>query len=183
MKKFLLALAMIVFVLGVLVGTYMLLKNLDDKESLSALEKYNMDDKEIEILSEFKIENHNYKVLKEEQNKFKILAQYKNEFYLLESDDNCITYKENILVHNNEVFVHCTGFRKIDKYLLDNYGSTHESINFNFDKTTNFSPLHMNIEAIDEKYIYFSSLKLDGKIKEGEKVKCALDKKNCEYND
>ncbi len=181
MKKFLIVFVIVVFCLGVVIGTFMTLNHLEVQESLLGLEKYDINDKDIEVLSEFKIRRNKYIILKENPDKFKILVQYKKQLFLLDSRNNCITYKDNVLVHNDDIFVHCTGFKEVDKYTLNNFESVHETVKFNFDKTSNFSPLHMRIDAVDEKYIYFSSLKLDGKIKEGEKVKCTLDKKFCEY--
>lgn len=181
MKKFLIAFFIVTFCLGVLISTFMILNHLDVQASLSGLEKYNINDKDIEVLSEFKIRRNKYIILKENSDKFRLLVQYKKELFLLDSRNNCITYNDSILVHNDDIFVHCTGFKEVDKYTLNNFESVHQSVKFNFDKTPNFSPLHMKIDAIDEKYIYFSSLKLDGKIKEGEKARCTLDKKFCEY--
>ena len=69
----------------------------------------------------------------------------------------------------------------IDKYILDKINVKKETFKFNYDNASNISQLHINIDKVDDNYIYLYSFKVDSLIKEGENVKCSLKNNICEY--
>ena len=57
-----------------------------------------------------------------------------------------------------------------------------EILKFNYDNTPNISQLHMNIDGVDNEYIYLSSpFKVDNTSEENSKVKCSFKDRKCIY--
>lgn len=181
---------LITFVLIVLFtfGIYKGIEYLDYKSSISNLEKYTFSSNE-KIVKSFKYNKYNYLLTMyyddtSSWSHLNLLLLDNEEYYLLKNIQKCDSSVEgrNLYLKDNEIYVHCIGkMGDIDKYTLDKINVKKETFNFNYDDTPNISQLHINIDKVDDNYIYLYSFKVDSLIKEGEKVKCSLKNNTCEY--
>ena len=181
---------LITFVLIVLFtfGIYKGIEYLDYKSSISNLEKYTFSSNE-KIVKSFKYNKYNYLLTMyyddtSSWSHLNLLLLDNEEYYLLKNIQKCDSSVEgrNLYLKDNEIYVHCIGKKgDIDKYTLDKINVKKETFNFNYDDTPNISQLHINIDKVDDNYIYLYSFKVDSLIKEGEKVKCSLKNNTCEY--
>lgn len=181
---------LITFVLIVLFtfGIYKGIAYLDYKSSISNLEKYTFSSNE-KIVKSFKYNKYNYLLTMyyddtSSWSHLNLLLLDNEEYYLLKNIQKCDSSVEgrNLYLKDNEIYIHCIGkMGDIDKYTLDKINVKKETFNFNYDDTPNISQLHINIDKVDDNYIYLYSFKVDSLIKEGEKVKCSLKNNICEY--
>lgn len=171
---------LVLIIIIIIIVLFFTLKN----NKIDSLEKY-------ELYSKEKIEKHfKYK------NKEYILTTYHKEDdtyasnnILLKDGNNYILLDEiklcdmSYYVLDNNIYVHCIGKEgNILKYTVDGYSIENEVLKLDYSKTPNISQIHINIDKVDNEYIYLkSSVKVDDKIKEGEHVKCSLNNNKCEY--
>lgn len=169
-------------------GIYKGIEYLDYKSSISNLEKYTFSSNE-KIVKSFKYNKYNYLLTMyyddtSSWSHLNLLLLDNEEHYLLKNIQKCDSSVEgrNLYLKDNEIYIHCIGkMGDIDKYILDKINVKKETFNFNYDDTPNISQLHINIDKVDDNYIYLYSFKVDSLIKEGEKVKCSLKNNTCEY--
>ena len=169
-------------------GIYKGIEYLDYKSSISNLEKYTFSSNE-KIVKSFKYNKYNYLLTMyyddtSSWSHLNLLLLDNEEYYLLKNIQKCDSSVEgrNLYLKDNEIYIHCIGkMGDIDKYTLDKINVKKETFNFNYDDTPNISQLHINIDKVDDKYIYLYSFKVDSLIKEGENVKCSLKNNTCEY--
>ncbi len=168
--------------------TYKIIEFLDYKSSLSNLEQYIFKENE-EVIKSFTYKNKNYTISKYYDNtsswsNLNILLKDNRNYYILKNIIRCDTLKEgnNLYVKDNIVYIHCIGKRgNIDKYLLEDTNTEHETIIFDYEETPNLSQIHTTIDKVDDNYIYLSSIEKNSKLKERPRVKCLFKDKKCKY--
>ncbi len=189
MKKKFFLFSIIVVLFSLFVFTfYQLIKFIDYKSSLSHLKKYQLVENEI-IIKNFQYQNQNYVISKYYNSgtwsHLNLLLKYKNTYYILKNIKNCDTIDDgsNLYIKENDFYIHCIGKPDIiDKYTVNKFTVEQETMNFNFDNTPNISQLHMLIDAVDDRYIYLSSVfKVDNTIQDPPQVKCSFKDKKCNY--
>ena len=89
----------------------------------------------------------------------------------------------NSFIDNNKIYVHCIGKNgNINRYIINDTKINKDTIKLDYSDTPNISQIHLKIDNIDNKYIYLSSnVKMDGKVKEGNKIRCLMNSKKCKY--
>lgn len=111
------------------------------------------------------------------------MIKNKNLYYLLDNLKRCDSDGKNIYVKENKFYIHCIG-RKGDiiEYMITGAEASKNTIYFNYKNTPNISQIHMIVDKVDDDYIYLSSLvKIDDLVKEGNRIKCSLEDKICNY--
>lgn len=153
-------------------------------QDLSNLDKYNLNNDE-EIYKEFSYKKYDYVITNYQDNassyyNHHILLKSKNNYYLLDTLNKCdISDYLNV----NEYYIHCIGKNNFIKYIFNGTSIKKENLKLNFKDIPNISVIHITITRVDNDYIYLSSnIKMDESIKNGNKVKCNLDTRKCEYN-
>ena len=189
MKKFLCVLLLIFLIVLFSFGIYKFIEFLDYNSSISNLEKYEFISNE-KIIKIFSYNNKNYVITMYYDNTsswshINLLLKDKENYYILEKIKKCDTYEEanNLYIKNNEVYIHCIGKEgNIDKYIIDSFKVTKEILEFNYKNTPNISRVHIEIDGIDDEYIYLSSpFKVDNTISDDPQVKCSLKNRKCSY--
>ena len=101
----------------------------------------------------------------------------------IEENEICKNTDKSSIIKDDVLYVHCIGEEgNILKFTINNGKVGKEVINLNYTNTPNISQLHIQIDDVDEDYIYLkSAVKNNDSIKEGEFVKCLLSSKCCEY--
>ena len=188
-NKFLIAFLTITIIGLTFLGTYQLTKYLDFKISISHLEKYQLSKNE-EIIKTFQYENHSFIISRyyddtSSWSHLNLLLKIKNNYYLIKNIKKCdtVTPTNNIYIKNNEIYMHCIGKNgDIDKYIIEDFSIKKETIKLKYNDTPNISQYHMNIDKVDDNFIYLSSpIKLDNTIIDEPKVKCSFKDRKCSY--
>ena len=187
-KKLLIILIIILIPLFVFIG-YQLIKVLDYTSSIASLEKYKFIDSE-KTIKNLKYDNKNYVISKyydtsSSWSSLNILLKRNNDYYILKTIKKCDTLDDgsNLYIKNNEVYIHCIGKENnIEKYTINKFITSQETLKFDFTNTPNISQLHMIIDSVDNKYIYLSSpFKVDNTVLDEPKVKCSFKDQKCYY--
>lgn len=187
-KKRILVLEFLILIPLLIFLSYSLIKWIDEKDSLSNLEKHTFT-KEETIVKKWKYNHQNYVISRyydqsSSWSHLYLLLKRNHTYYILENIKKCDTVDDgnNIYVKDNELYIHCIGKEDIDKYFINDLSIKKETIHFHFKNTPNISPLHMIIDKVDKEYIYLSSpFKVDNTIKENPNVKCSFMDKECSY--
>ena len=193
MKRKLIIFFSVIIIVALLIGGITLacfagIDYLDEKSKLSELELYTLQENEM-TLKTFEDNNKKYSITRLNENNsttINILLKEKNKTYLLDKVNKCDTTEkgENIYVDKNMIYIHCIGEeREVLEFELNKASIYKTSIHLNYSDTPNVSGTHLLIEKADKKYIYFYSyVKKDETVAEGEKIKCALSTNICKYN-
>ena len=193
MKRRLIIFFSVILIVGILVGGITLacftaIDYLDYKSKISELEKYKPEEGEVTV-KEFENQEKKYVISRinlKYGTRLNILFKEGKKLYLLDKVDSCdITdTAENILINDNKIYIHCIGEeREILEFELNKASIYKSSRYLNYSHTPNTSGAHLNIEKVDKKYLYFYSyVKKDDSIKEGDRIKCSLKTNQCEYN-
>ena len=163
---------------------YKIISFIDLNTTISSLKKYKLK-KDEKVITHFKYNNYNYAITSystnlSNHNNNHILLKLKKKYYLLDTIKKC---DMNSYIEDNIMYVHCIGFNgDIDKYTINKTKIKQEKIKLDYSNTPNISQLHIEIDNIDNKYIYLkSNVKVDDSKKKGNKVKCSLNSKKCKY--
>ncbi len=178
----------IIFIPLFVIVLYKFIEYIDYNSLLSNIEKYTFKENE-KILKKFKYNNQNYIISKytdkiSSWGHLNILLKNNNDYYILKNIKKCDTVDEgtNLYIKNNEIYIHCIGKVIINKYIINNLNIEQENLNFDFKNTPNISQLHMNIDNVDNEYIYLSSpFKKDNTVNDEPRVKCSFNNKKCIY--
>lgn len=188
-KKILLILFVIIFIFLLIFGIYKLIEIVDFKNSISHLENHTFISNE-KIVKEFEYNHNHYAISRyfddsSSWSHLNLFLKYNGNYYILKTIKKCDTTEDgsNIFVLNNEIYVHCIGtLGDINKYSINDFNIDAEILKFNYDNTPNISQLHMNIDGVDNEYIYLSSpFKVDNTSEENSKVKCSFKDRKCIY--
>lgn len=190
MKKiFLIILLVISFAFLFILGIYKMIEFINFKNSISNLENHIFIHSE-KIVKEFEYNNNYYVISRyyDDSSSWRhlnLLLKYNENYYVLKNINNCDTVEDgsNIFILNNEIYIHCIGkLGDIYKYSINDFNIDEEIMKFNYDNTPNISQLHINIDNVDNDYIYLSSpFKVDNTIKDSPRVKCSLKDRECIY--
>ena len=113
-----------------------------------------------------------------------IFLKQDNHYYLIKQIDKCSYGDNSFYIIDNNVYIYCiSNQNKILKYELNEVNYKETSFLLNLKDTPNISPLHLQFNKIDDKYIYLYSLvKLSDSIDEGNQIKCSLSNYKCQYD-
>lgn len=157
MKHDLLIIPIILIIIISIFGTFKLLEILDYKSSLSNLKEYNILKNE-KIQETIRYDNKEYIItsyLKEGDSYTtkNILLKEKNKYYFLKEIPKCEC--DNIYIKNNEIYLHCIGKKaNIDKYTINEFEITEETLNLNLKDVPQISDIHIIVEKVDYNSIY-----------------------------
>jgi hypothetical protein len=194
MKKFLIGIGTLLFVGGfiflIIYGAKTVLEKLDLKSQIEQLEKYEMKKDEI-IIKNFNTKKKEYAVSKYNDDTsswshFNILLKYEDVYYFLKNVQKCDSNDEgsNMFFYKDSLYVHCIGKKgNINRYTIDGINIKEDVIKLKYEKVPNISQVHILIDDVDDDYIYLSSsVKVNDNVADGNKIKCDLESKVCEYN-
>ena len=180
-KKYILIAFLIIILVFVM---YKLIEVILFNQEISKLKEYKLKDGE-KINIEFKYKKYNYLITNYNDTissyyNNSILLKIKKKYYLLGSIKKC---DMNSFIDNNKIYVHCIGKNgNINRYIINDTKINKDTIKLDYSDTPNISQIHLKIDNIDNKYIYLSSnVKMDDKVKEGNKIRCLMNSKKCKY--
>ena len=171
-----------------LIGIYLFIDSMVENEKLAKLEKHTLTSGE-KILQEFEYENDKYVVVKyyddtSSWSHLYILFNTRNQYYILKDIKkcDCVDSGNNIYVKNNAIYIHCIGKDgDVLEYIVNDMSVEENIRHLDYQYTPNISQYHLEIDKVDEQYIYLSSFKLDTMLEDGDKVKCSLKDNICYY--
>lgn len=150
---------------------------------ISNLKKYKISPQES---YEFKYKNNTYAIsrMNSNDNVLGILLKHEKNYYLIHKINKCSYGENSFYVEDNNVYIHCiSNAGTILKYELNGTNYKEKEYHLNLKDTPNISPLHLQFNKVDDKYIYlYSYVKIDDSIDEGEQIKCSLDNYKCKYD-
>lgn len=183
MKK--IGIAIFLIVVGVFCGLVLLHYVVENEEP--NLEVFSVPEKD---KYEFTYKKNTYAIARSDNyepgtNRVGLFLKKKEKFYLLEEIDKCMFMENAFFVKENKIYLHCIARpNEVLEYKVNKEEIEKTVRKLNFKEAANISTLHLQFEAVDNKYIYFHSwVKIDERIKEGNKVKCHLDTNKCVYNE
>ena len=154
-----------------------------DYKELSNLDKYKLGNDE-EIYKAFNYKNSDYVITNYRDNTSSyyhhhILLKNNSKYYLLDTLNKCDI---SDYLNSNEYYIHCIGKEDFIKYTFNGTSIKKENLKLNFKDTPNISVIHITIDKVDNNYMYLlSNIKMDESIKDGNKVKCNIQTRKCEY--
>ena len=109
-----------------------------------------------------------------------ILLKDNKYYYYIDKIEKC---DMSYYINKNNIYIHCIGKEgNILKYSINDKETELEILDFDYTNTPNISQIHIQVDKVDKEYVYLkSAVKMDDSINEGEKVKCSIDSKICEY--
>lgn len=179
-KKIILVLTIIGLTISIFfLATHKLPNYVYYKSLLADLNTYNLLKNE-KVIKTFKYQDKDYFITRYYDNSstwsnLNILLKDKNNYYMLKNIPKCDTpdNTNNIYFKDNILYIHCIGKETIDKYTIKNLSITKGSYKFNFTDTPDINRLSMQINNIDQDYIYLAN--------NDQQIKCSFQNKRCTY--
>ena len=180
MKKIIIILLIIIFA----TATFIITSNVMKQKRISSLKQSDISKQKS---YEFQYKKSTYAISNIDNsstNSLGIFLKQDNKYYLIKQIDKCSYGDNSFYIKDNNVYIYCiSNQNKILKYELNEANYTETSFLLNLKDTPNISPLHLQFNKIDDKYIYLYSLvKIDDSIDEGNQIKCSLDNYKCQYD-